>query len=296
MQDYFEWGSGLSLCGRIWAFKGIGGTKGETPSVPFMRQHVAGLCVAFRMCHVLRYHRHMPSWNIHIAHVERLLGECSPDDLGIADANAFLFGNLVPDICVGVMVHDTAMRIDYRITHMTPGHTIPLPNAERFWDAYLVRRRVTEGASISLLLGAWAHLVTDHVYNERFRDYCIERGIEISDALRTRKQADFDLFGRSLPIESHVQITPELLQAAHDFPPYRVLEEDVRRAVEVADAIVDSNTRPQGAENRYQELSEAWLQDVFNACNDLLATWLSAWRQLEEVGKSAGAADIKETL
>lgn len=138
--------------------------------------------------------------------------------------------------------------------------------------------------------------MTDHVYNERFRDYCTERDIEVSDALRVRKQSDFDLFGRSLPIESHVQITPELLQAAHDFPPYRVLEEDVRRAVEAADAIVDGNVPPQGAESHYQELSEAWLQDTFDACNGLLSVWLSAWRRLEEAGKSVGAADIKEAL
>ena len=32
----------------------------------------------------------MPSWNIHTAHVERLLSQRTPDDLGIEDVNAVI--------------------------------------------------------------------------------------------------------------------------------------------------------------------------------------------------------------
>ena len=53
----------------------------------------------------------MPSWNIHTAHVERLLREEGADALGVSDVNAFLFGNLAPDVYVGYMVPDTTYRI-----------------------------------------------------------------------------------------------------------------------------------------------------------------------------------------
>ena len=244
----------------------------------------------------MRYHRHMPSWNIHIAHVERLLGECSPDVLGIADANAFLFGNLVPDICVGFMVPGTVMRIDYRITHMTPGHVVPVPDADRFWDAYMVKRRVSTESGLSMMLGAWAHLATDHAYNERFRDYCEAGAIEIDDGLRTRKQADFDLFGRSMNLSAHVRVTPQLLKAAHDFPAYRILEEDVRSAVGVAAAIVDSNDLSEAACDYYQELDAAWLQSVFDDCGEHLAAWLRTWHQLEGADEHPNAARVQEVL
>ena len=58
----------------------------------------------------------MPSWNIHIAHVQRLLHEQDARALGICDANAFLFGNLVPDVYVGYLVRPTSRTVPYRVT------------------------------------------------------------------------------------------------------------------------------------------------------------------------------------
>ena len=43
----------------------------------------------------------MPSWNIHIAHAEGLLAKDGPVARVVRDRNAFLFGNLIPDIYVG---------------------------------------------------------------------------------------------------------------------------------------------------------------------------------------------------
>lgn len=45
----------------------------------------------------------MPSWNIHIAHAERLLKGGGSVARAVRDGNAFLFGNLIPDIYVGYM-------------------------------------------------------------------------------------------------------------------------------------------------------------------------------------------------
>ncbi len=61
----------------------------------------------------------MPSWNIHTAHVERLLREHGASELGIDDKDAFLMGNLLPDVYVGYMVPDATWRIDYKLTHLT---------------------------------------------------------------------------------------------------------------------------------------------------------------------------------
>ena len=57
----------------------------------------------------------MPSWNIHTAHVERLLREHGASELGIGDKDAFLMGNLLPDVYVGYMVPDATWRIDYKL-------------------------------------------------------------------------------------------------------------------------------------------------------------------------------------
>lgn len=79
----------------------------------------------------------MPSWNVHTAHVQRLLREGRPSDYGIRDVNAFLFGNFVPDIYLGYMVKEPSGILPYRLTHFAdPGH-IPIPRAQEFWDTYV---------------------------------------------------------------------------------------------------------------------------------------------------------------
>lgn len=83
----------------------------------------------------------MPSWNIHTAHVERLLREHGASELGIGDKDAFLMGNLLPDVYVGYMVPDATWRIDYKLTHLTMRDHIPLPRYQEFWDFYVERPR-----------------------------------------------------------------------------------------------------------------------------------------------------------
>ena len=235
----------------------------------------------------------MPSWNIHTAHVERLLAEHEPEALGIGDVNAFLFGNYIPDIYVGHMVPDAAMRIDYRTTHVTPAYMVPIPDADKFWDDYMLRFLPKTDAGLALLLGTWSHLTTDRVYNSRVRIYCAEHRLIANEDLRVRKQGDFSLFGRSLPISAHVQATSELIEAAQAFPPYRILEEDVRRAIEVADGIVQSNNVESAQEGEYRMLSVEWMTDVFDACNERLAVWLETWARLGGRDSSVRAADIR---
>ena len=153
----------------------------------------------------------MPSWNIHTAHVERLLREHGASELGIGDKDAFLMGNLLPDIYVGYMVPDATWRIDYKLTHLTMRDHIPLPRYQEFWDFY-VERPEDYGAHCvtDVVRGAWCHLVCDHVYNAHTRAYLKELGVAPGEQARIKKQADFALFGRTLNIEMVPAVTNEL--------------------------------------------------------------------------------------
>lgn len=221
----------------------------------------------------------MPSWNIHTAHVERLSENRTLESCGIEDIDAFLLGNYLPDVYLGFMVPDATMRIDYCITHIAEPNTIPIPDADRFWSRYIERRVPSSSTGKSLVLGAWAHLATDRCYNSRFRDFCDTHDTPDGEELRTCKQADFDLFGRSLGISSSVHITPALLEAAWKFRPYRVFADDVRRMVDVADAIV--RNREPASSDAYQLLDASWMSETFEACQEQLVAGLEAWRQLE---------------
>ena len=111
--------------------------------------------------------------------------------------------------------------------------------------------------------------------------------------LRIGKQGDFDLFGRSLNMKSHVDVTPDLLEAAQSFMAYTVLPDDVRRSVDVAGAIVDeSGIEPPNSED-YQILTAEWMQDAFDACVERQAVWLKAWQQLRAEGVRYMSSDIR---
>lgn len=235
----------------------------------------------------------MPSWNIHTAHVERLLSDHRAEDLGIEDRNAFLFGNYVPDIYVGFMVPKASFHIDYCITHFAAINIIPIPDADLFWDYYIARRWPTSPVGLSLALGAWAHLVADRFYNGWFRTFSIEHDVPKGEELRVMKQGDFHLFGNSLNISSYVSVTPELLDAAWSFHPYRILADDVERAVEVANAIVQKSATPTTDQGEYALLSAEWMMSVLEACDERLITWLSAWQSLVADGRCYRAADVR---
>ena len=235
----------------------------------------------------------MPSWNIHTAHVETVLAAPWRPSMGIEDANAFLFGNYVPDIYVGYMVPDTTYRMDYLLTHMADMDVIPIPDADRFWDYYIAARTPKNATGLSLVLGAWAHLVADRYYNGSFRAFCRTHGLHADDKLRERKQADFDRFGHTLAISSHVEIAPGLIDAAQRFVAYRILPADVERSVRVASRIVNSNANTPPRCDHYQVLSADWLTGVFDACNARVVTWLRTWDARRRVGLDISAASIR---
>ena len=234
----------------------------------------------------------MPSWNIHTAHVERLLADHRAGELGIPDENAFLFGNYVPDLYLGFMVPETTYRLDYCMTHMARRHVIPIPDADLFWDTYVRARTFPTPATRALTLGAWAHLVADRFYNGMFRRFMETCDGPKGDELRLRKQADFNLFGNSLGITSHVRPTPELFEAALAFRAYSILPGDVKRAIDVASGIVRACEKvPENAQ--YQLIDPAWMLGVFNACDERLAVWLASWQHLVARGADESAESVR---
>ncbi len=186
----------------------------------------------------------MPSWNIHTAHVERLLREEGAQALGIKDPNAFLFGNVLPDVYVGYMVKDPSFRIDYKLTHLTYRDHIPLPRYQEFWDFY-VKNPQGYGADCvtDVVRGAWCHLVCDCVYNTHTRAFLKKVHMRAGEQARIKKQSDFALFGRTLDISMVPQPSEPLFTQSARFPMYQVDRQDVLAAISVCEKIVDDNRR-----------------------------------------------------
>lgn len=283
----------------------------------------------------------MPSWNIHIAHAERLLEGGGPLARVVRDRNAFLFGNLVPDIYVGYMVPAIARPIPYRITHFAAPEHIPKPREREFWDAYVAplarelcapgdglpgaesdrpvdaappasepdcpvaeplsiaaevahvapahaptfldevdaratarlqeaafdagRRPATErearAALFDLTLGVWVHLLADTTWNARVSEVLAARGETPSRGFRIKKQADFDLFGKSLAIDMVPLATPALIETAARFAQYPIDERSVYATAAIAHEIVRTN-HAQGAPV-YQLLDEGFFDATF---------------------------------
>ncbi len=204
----------------------------------------------------------MPSWNIHTAHVERLLAEEEPSALGIRDANAFLFGNLVPDIYVGWMVPQASRKINYLRTHFADVGDIPTPRYGEFFERYVAPSAGMDGRVSDVVLGAWCHLVADHVYNHRFSQLIKRIGVEVSPRTRERKQADFDIFGRTLSISQVPEPTDALVAQAASFPQYPIAEADVRATCDVMAQIVRNNAVHHVSDPVYDLVSEDFFSRV----------------------------------
>ncbi|MDO4536884.1 MAG: hypothetical protein Q4B54_01900 [Coriobacteriales bacterium] len=208
----------------------------------------------------------MPSWNIHTAHVERLASELDLPALGIADFDAFLFGNYAPDVYVGYMVTDASRKIEYRETHLAKPDFIPKPNASLFYERYVAGKPACE-----LTLGAWMHLLCDHYYNKGTIEFIARIGVQPGEQTRIRKQGDFDLFGRTLEISHVPRETEELLRQAASFEQYAIDAPDVRKSIAVARGIVDRNTAEhvEGTPD-YSLFGADFFQSVFDEVDEVL--------------------------
>lgn len=178
----------------------------------------------------------MPSWNIHTAHVERLLADELCGALGIRSTNEFMFGNIAPDVYVGYVVPNTTKKIAYKDTHFANPTFIPTPDAARFYELY-----VRDQPQSDLALGAWTHLICDHYYNLRTVEYIARIGVEPGTQTRIRKQADFDVYGRTFSISMVPAASDDLLKSCAQFAQYAIAEPDVHAAIAAQRAIVQKN-------------------------------------------------------
>lgn len=216
----------------------------------------------------------MPSWNIHTAHVERLLSVEQPSALGIRDVNAFLFGNLVPDVYVGYMVPDISHKIPYKDTHFADPNYVPEPRYWEFFERYVAPFADEWGHVSDVMLGAWSHLVADHVYNTRFNQLLVRLGLEPGTEIRVRKQGDFDTFGRTLDITLVPQATGELLAQCATFPQYAVEEPEVHATCHVMARIVASNAERHVSEPTYSLLGADYFASVPHEVDALMRAGL----------------------
>ena len=223
----------------------------------------------------------MPSWNIHTAHVERILNDENPEAFGVSDANAFLFGNLAPDIYVGYMVPDITRKIEYRDTHYADPGFIPAPDAALFY-----RRFVRGGHADDVTLGAWTHLLCDHYYNLRTIEFIDRIGVKPGEQTRIRKQGDFDQFGRTLSISRVPEVTVSLVEQCASFPQYPIDEPDVRGAVAAAARIVERNRcdHVDGAP-AYSLLTPEFFADTFSEVDEVLHEALRAHASGTDAGR-----------
>jgi len=218
----------------------------------------------------------MPSWNIHTAHAEQLLAQESPDALGIQCVDAFLLGNLLPDIYVGYMVPDVSHKIPYKETHFADPTFVPEP---RYWELienYAGADR--EGHVSDLVLGAWAHLVADHDYNRHNNAFIAAHGIKPGEKTRIRKQKDFDLFGRTLDISRAPHVTPEVLRQCASFTQYELDVEDMHRTQRAMETIIANNAAHHiEGTPAYSMLDAAFFASTFDAVTDHIRSGLHAY-------------------
>ena len=122
---------------------------------------------------------------------------------------------------------------------------------------------------LDLCLGAWAHLLADHIWNARVNEYLDLIGGKPGEEFRIKKQGDFDAFGRTLalPPAAVPAETPALVRAAAAFPQYAVEEPFVHDSLVVMFDIARSNGgRPEHLP--YRLLTDEFFDTVFNEVLD----------------------------
>lgn len=219
----------------------------------------------------------MPSWNIHTAHAERLLTQEGADRLGVRDVDAFLLGNLAPDVHVGYMVPKGLLsrQLKYKDTHFAEPSHVPEPAYWEFFERYGTD---AHGPAGDMVLGCWVHLVADHSYNVRSNGFLYAHGITPGDEARIRKQGDFDMFGRTLGASLVPAPTESAIAQAAAFPQYAFTRGDVEAACEaVGDIVRENREHPVVGVPDYQMFDQAFLEEAFQAAQRIMVRGLLAF-------------------
>lgn len=196
--------------------------------------------------------------------------------MGIRDVDAFLLGNLLPDVYVGYMVKDLTKTIEYADTHFADPNFVPEPKYGLFFERYATPDK--DGRVSDLILGSWAHLVADHDYNKRVNEFLVTHDIKPCTETRIKKQADFDLFGRTLSISRAPRITKEVLRQCATYEPYELVASDMHKAQEAMEAIVADNAKRHVADASYQMLGPDFFASTYDEVTEHIKAGLTAYK------------------
>ena len=238
----------------------------------------------------------MPSWNVHIAHADRLL-EKGAGYLGvdIHYPDAFLLGNVAPDVHIGFMVPDYSHKVRYGRSHQSYPGSLPIPSYKRyqrnFMDGlnpaeYLLqtvfiqpnvsycsaeqRSLVDQRQLREFIVGIWCHLVCDHVYNTHTRAFLRAHHIPTGEDARIRKQADFDVYGRSLDMNRLPEASDELFAVAAAHPQYGFTHSDVEQTLQVIQRIAEENRQNSVSSPQYQMLDTEFFSSAYKEAEETL--------------------------
>lgn len=223
----------------------------------------------------------MPSWNLHCAHAQYVLDNYDYKKLGIEDPNCFVFGNYVPDIYVGYMVQPITKTIRYTTTHFAVPETIPIPSYNEFWDV-AIQSSLDLGHRVDdIVLGTWAHLVADNIYNTYTKIWLKENNVPEGEHARVMKQGDFEKYGRTLSLKYKCEPSIRLLKQSKGFCMYSIEEVDVRASVEVANSIVDRASRyDEYFVPDYELFTSWWFEMVSTKVNNKIIEGLELYASL----------------
>ena len=103
--------------------------------------------------------------------------------------------------------------------------------------------------------------MADNLWNTRVNEFLDAHGGKPSEEFRIKKQGDFDLFGKALPLDLIPRATPRLIATVRAFPQYEIDEQAILTTIGVAHETVRTN---HGDENpRYRLLTSDFFEHVF---------------------------------
>ncbi len=212
----------------------------------------------------------MPSWNLHAYHTKKLLDNPELSLREYFDPDAFMLGNIAPDIYVGYMVNPISKKLPYEVTHCADTQIIPVPNTEKFYELYIEPALKEGKVPDAMAVGAWLHLITDSHYNDSTRFFLKQRGLTPCSALRIKKQADYARFGKQVCPEIEIIPNEEALKEAKRFAQYPIEEEDARRAIDTFNNIVRKDSKHPEQKDDYQLFNQKWFDTVSKDVQNVL--------------------------
>lgn len=208
----------------------------------------------------------MPSWGIHLAAATEAV-RCL-----CVEENAFLFGNILPDILCGYVVEDVSCVLDYFETHRSfvssPNVMPSFPNCKLFLEDF------NDCMNDDTAIGYYFHLLTDFTWNtyaaKRLHGLSPEdysRGEQLT--LNRMKQLDFSLFDYRLTERMDIHFPRyerSLYESAVRLLPVTV--EDCRKGAAVAERIAHGEIPPQSSE--YYIFTQQELNELYDSSTEKL--------------------------